>query len=73
MGVPGPADADVVVVAAGSSRRMGGVDKLAWTIDGRPLLAWTRRPGMDDPPDHGRSLSVNKIWRYKKKGPQPLR
>ena len=33
--------ADVVVVAAGSSRRMAGVDKLAAPIAGRPLLAWT--------------------------------
>ena len=30
-----------VIVAAGSSRRMGGVDKLFAAIDGRPLLAWT--------------------------------
>lgn len=38
-----PADlavrADAIVVAAGSSRRMGGVDKLAWSIGGRSLLA----------------------------------
>ena len=33
--------ADVVVVAAGSSARMAGVDKLAASIAGRPLLAWT--------------------------------
>jgi 2-C-methyl-D-erythritol 4-phosphate cytidylyltransferase / 2-C-methyl-D-erythritol 2,4-cyclodiphosphate synthase len=33
--------ADVVVVAAGSSRRMGGTDKLAVPIAGRPLLHWT--------------------------------
>ena len=33
--------ADVVVVAAGSSRRMGGTDKLMAAIGGRPLLAWT--------------------------------
>jgi 2-C-methyl-D-erythritol 4-phosphate cytidylyltransferase / 2-C-methyl-D-erythritol 2,4-cyclodiphosphate synthase len=33
--------ADVVVVAAGSSRRMGGTDKLAWPVAGRPLLHWT--------------------------------
>lgn len=32
---------DVVVVAAGSSSRMGGVDKLMAPILGRPLLAWT--------------------------------
>ena len=30
-----------VIVAAGSSRRMGGVDKLFASVDGRPLLAWT--------------------------------
>jgi 2-C-methyl-D-erythritol 4-phosphate cytidylyltransferase/2-C-methyl-D-erythritol 2,4-cyclodiphosphate synthase len=33
--------ADVVVVAAGSSRRMVGTDKLMAEIGGRPLLAWT--------------------------------
>ncbi len=33
--------ADAVVVAAGSSRRMAGADKLAWPIAGRPLLHWT--------------------------------
>ena len=33
--------ADVVVVAAGSSRRMAGTDKLLAPIGGRPLLAWT--------------------------------
>ncbi len=33
--------ADAVVVAAGGSRRMGGVDKLVAPILGRPLLAWT--------------------------------
>lgn len=38
---PGTAEADVVVVAAGSSRRMGGVDKLLAPIAGRPLIAWT--------------------------------
>jgi 2-C-methyl-D-erythritol 4-phosphate cytidylyltransferase/2-C-methyl-D-erythritol 2,4-cyclodiphosphate synthase len=32
---------DVVVVAAGSSRRMGGIDKLGVPLLGRPLLAWT--------------------------------
>ena len=31
---------DVVVVAAASSRRMAGVDKLEAPIAGRPLLAW---------------------------------
>jgi 2-C-methyl-D-erythritol 4-phosphate cytidylyltransferase / 2-C-methyl-D-erythritol 2,4-cyclodiphosphate synthase len=33
--------ADAVVVAAGRSARMAGVDKLEATIGGRPLLAWT--------------------------------
>ncbi len=32
---------DAVVVAAGSSRRMGGTDKLAAVVAGRPLLAWS--------------------------------
>jgi 2-C-methyl-D-erythritol 4-phosphate cytidylyltransferase/2-C-methyl-D-erythritol 2,4-cyclodiphosphate synthase len=38
---PGPVPCDAIVVAAGSSRRMGGRDKLAAEIEGRPLLAWT--------------------------------
>jgi 2-C-methyl-D-erythritol 4-phosphate cytidylyltransferase/2-C-methyl-D-erythritol 2,4-cyclodiphosphate synthase len=40
---PGEASsgADAIVVAAGSSSRMGGVDKVAVDIGGRPLLAWT--------------------------------
>jgi 2-C-methyl-D-erythritol 4-phosphate cytidylyltransferase/2-C-methyl-D-erythritol 2,4-cyclodiphosphate synthase len=33
--------ADAVVVAAGASTRMGGLDKLAVRLGGRPLLAWT--------------------------------
>ncbi len=33
--------ADTIVVAAGRSTRMGGADKLAFEIEGRPLLAWT--------------------------------
>jgi 2-C-methyl-D-erythritol 4-phosphate cytidylyltransferase/2-C-methyl-D-erythritol 2,4-cyclodiphosphate synthase len=33
--------ADAIVVAAGASSRMGGTDKLAHEIGGRPLLAWT--------------------------------
>lgn len=37
----GRGGADVVVVAAGSSSRMGTVDKLVASIGGRPLLAWT--------------------------------
>jgi 2-C-methyl-D-erythritol 4-phosphate cytidylyltransferase/2-C-methyl-D-erythritol 2,4-cyclodiphosphate synthase len=37
----GRGSADVVVVAAGGSRRMAGRDKLSAPIEGRPLLAWT--------------------------------
>ncbi len=38
---PGPVPrADAIVVAAGSSQRMNGVDKLAVPIADRPLLAW---------------------------------
>ncbi|HSL32136.1 MAG TPA: 2-C-methyl-D-erythritol 4-phosphate cytidylyltransferase, partial [Candidatus Limnocylindrales bacterium] len=33
--------ADAIVVAAGSSNRMGGIDKLSVEIAGRPLLAWS--------------------------------
>ena len=33
--------ADVIVVAAGASTRMGGIDKITEPIAGRPLLAWT--------------------------------
>jgi len=33
--------ADAVVVAAGNSSRMGGTDKLAQPLLGRPLLAWS--------------------------------
>jgi 2-C-methyl-D-erythritol 4-phosphate cytidylyltransferase/2-C-methyl-D-erythritol 2,4-cyclodiphosphate synthase len=33
--------ADAVIVAAGSSRRMGGIDKLQVDLGGRPLLAWS--------------------------------
>ena len=36
--------ADVVIVAAGASTRMGGIDKVTVPIAGRPLLAWTLRP-----------------------------
>ena len=36
--------ADVVIVAAGASTRMGGIDKVTAPIAGRPLLAWTLRP-----------------------------
>ena len=33
--------ADVIVVAAGASRRMDGIDKMLVPIGGRPMLAWT--------------------------------
>jgi 2-C-methyl-D-erythritol 4-phosphate cytidylyltransferase / 2-C-methyl-D-erythritol 2,4-cyclodiphosphate synthase len=33
--------ADAVIVAAGASRRMGGVDKVLALVGGRPLLAWS--------------------------------
>ena len=36
----GSTQADAIVVAAGRSTRMGGLDKLAERIGGRPLLAW---------------------------------
>ncbi len=40
-GVGAAVRADAIVVAAGASRRMGGVDKLMAPIGDRPLLAWT--------------------------------
>jgi 2-C-methyl-D-erythritol 4-phosphate cytidylyltransferase len=41
--VPALAYADAVVLAAGTSERMGGVDKLMMSIAGMPLVAWTLR------------------------------
>ena len=38
---PGRPIADAVIVAAGSSRRMGGIDKVLAPVGGRPLLAWS--------------------------------
>lgn len=38
---PGSVPFDAIVVAAGSSRRMDGLDKVTVSIGGRPLLAWT--------------------------------
>lgn len=35
--------ADIVIVAAGNSRRMGSMDKLEQPILGRPLISWTIR------------------------------
>jgi 2-C-methyl-D-erythritol 4-phosphate cytidylyltransferase / 2-C-methyl-D-erythritol 2,4-cyclodiphosphate synthase len=40
-GSPADVVADVIVVAAGRSTRMGGADKLAVEIGGRPVLAWS--------------------------------
>jgi 2-C-methyl-D-erythritol 4-phosphate cytidylyltransferase len=39
--VPALPYADAVVLAAGTSERMGGVDKLMMSIAGMPLIAWT--------------------------------
>ena len=36
----GAGAADAVVVAAGAGRRMGGLDKGAALLLGRPVLAW---------------------------------
>jgi 2-C-methyl-D-erythritol 4-phosphate cytidylyltransferase/2-C-methyl-D-erythritol 2,4-cyclodiphosphate synthase len=35
------ASADAIVVAAGASSRMGGLDKLSYVIGDRPVLAWS--------------------------------
>jgi 2-C-methyl-D-erythritol 4-phosphate cytidylyltransferase / 2-C-methyl-D-erythritol 2,4-cyclodiphosphate synthase len=37
---PGRPLADAVIVAAGVSRRMGGIDKVLTPVGGRPLLVW---------------------------------
>jgi 2-C-methyl-D-erythritol 4-phosphate cytidylyltransferase/2-C-methyl-D-erythritol 2,4-cyclodiphosphate synthase len=42
--------ADVIVVAAGGSQRMGGIDKLLAPIGGRPLLSWTLKALAERPP-----------------------
>ncbi len=39
--MPAIGAADAIIVAAGNSRRMGGLDKLAWSVAGRPLLRHT--------------------------------
>lgn len=45
-----PTEADVVVVAAGESRRMGGgSSKLLLPLAGKPLLAWTLAPFQASP------------------------
>ena len=49
---PGGYRADAIVVAAGSSSRMGGIDKLEASVGGRPILAraieaFVRAPSVD--------------------------
>src|SRR4051812_14398305 len=41
--------ADVVIVAAGTASRMGGIDKILAPIGGRPLLAWSVSAFVDHP------------------------
>ena len=38
---PGRPMADAVIVAAGASRRMDGIDKVMAHVGGRPILAWS--------------------------------
>jgi 2-C-methyl-D-erythritol 4-phosphate cytidylyltransferase/2-C-methyl-D-erythritol 2,4-cyclodiphosphate synthase len=52
-----PERVDVVVVAAGTSSRMGGIDKIAADLAGRPLLAWTVGR-LAEAPDVGRIAVV---------------
>jgi 2-C-methyl-D-erythritol 4-phosphate cytidylyltransferase/2-C-methyl-D-erythritol 2,4-cyclodiphosphate synthase len=54
---PSPVVADVIVVAAGRSTRMGGADKLAVEVGGRPILAWTLA-ALDAAPVVGRIVVV---------------
>ena len=49
--------ADAIIVAAGGSARMDGIDKLAVPIGGRPLLAWTLA-AMAESPDVDRIVLV---------------
>ena len=53
----GALPADVVIVAAGSSSRMAGQDKLFADVAGRPLLAWTLA-AFDGAPSVGRIVVV---------------
>lgn len=53
----GALPADVVIVAAGSSSRMAGKDKLFADVGGRPLLAWTLA-AFDAAPGVGRIVLV---------------
>ena len=45
-------EAGAVIVAAGSSRRMGGVDKLLAPLGGRPLLAHSITTFVEHPSVH---------------------
>jgi 2-C-methyl-D-erythritol 4-phosphate cytidylyltransferase/2-C-methyl-D-erythritol 2,4-cyclodiphosphate synthase len=54
--------ADAIVVAAGRSTRMGGADKLAAVIAGRPLLAWTLA-ALDAAPDIQRIVVITSAER----------
>jgi 2-C-methyl-D-erythritol 4-phosphate cytidylyltransferase/2-C-methyl-D-erythritol 2,4-cyclodiphosphate synthase len=54
--------ADVVIVAAGSSTRMGGIDKLDASIGGRPLLAWTLEPFATHPSIARIALVASAEW-----------
>jgi 2-C-methyl-D-erythritol 4-phosphate cytidylyltransferase/2-C-methyl-D-erythritol 2,4-cyclodiphosphate synthase len=53
----GALPADVVIVAAGTSSRMAGQDKLFADVAGRPLLAWTM-DAFDRAPEVGRIVVV---------------
>jgi 2-C-methyl-D-erythritol 4-phosphate cytidylyltransferase/2-C-methyl-D-erythritol 2,4-cyclodiphosphate synthase len=61
-GPPQPGSVDVVVVAAGASRRMSGRDKLAAAIGDRPLLAWTLER-LDAAAEVGRIVVVTSVER----------
>ena len=50
-------DVDAVIVAAGSSTRFGGVDKLGANLCGRPVLGWTL-VAFDAAPSIGRIVVV---------------
>jgi 2-C-methyl-D-erythritol 4-phosphate cytidylyltransferase len=72
--IEGPACA--IVVAAGRSERMGGIDKMFATLAGRPLLAWTLRAmkncdALDRgcvlvvaPENIGRAAALVREWRF---------
>lgn len=62
--------ADAIVVAAGSSQRMGGRDKLLEPIGGRPVLAWALR-AMADAPSVSRLILVTAGDRVAQMGARP--